>query len=266
MGVGAPPETRQQRKLFYQHSEDCPERISARGPPGYRSRAPFCPRGRPVRSHSHPAFGAHFDFQVLRPDQWLQDRPKSGINRYVVPLLSLTPYIDQKNLAAIGVTNTVGTVFSAMPATGSFSRSALKSKCGVRTPAAGWVTGVIVIVALYGLTDAFFFIPTAGLSAIIIHAVADLVTPPSQVYTFWRISPLEFGIWATSVLVSVFSTIEYGIYASMSLSLILLLVRVAKPGGDFLGRVKVRSGDVDDAREVFVPFESTNGAYCLNFI
>jgi sodium-independent sulfate anion transporter 11 len=61
-----------------------------------------------------------------------------------------------QELIAIGVTNTIGTLFSAYPATGSFSRSALKSKSGVRTPAAGWITGITVLVALYGLTDAFF--------------------------------------------------------------------------------------------------------------
>ena len=160
-----------------------------------------------------------------------------------------------QELIAIGVTNTVGTVFGAYPATGSFSRSAIKAKCGVRTPAAGWVTGVVVIVALYGLTDAFFYIPNAGLSAVIIHAVADLVTPPSQVYAFWRISPFEFGIWAVGVLVSVFTTIEYGIYATISLSALLLLMRVAHPGGHFLGKVPVRS-EIDIAmREVFVPLD-----------
>lgn len=164
-----------------------------------------------------------------------------------------------QELIAIGVTNTIGTLFSALPATGSFSRSALKSKCGVRTPAAGWITGIVVIVALYGLTDAFFYIPLAGLSAIIIHAVADLVTPPSQVYTFWLISPLEFFIWLASVLVSVFYTIEFGIYTSVLASIVLLLIRVAKPGGAFLGRVKVHPTDTGAARDVFVPFEAKEG-------
>ena len=58
--------------------------------------------------------------------------------------------------------NTIGTLFHAYPATGSFSRSALKSKSGVRTPLAGLVTGLVVVVALYGLTPAFKWIPTAG--------------------------------------------------------------------------------------------------------
>ena len=108
----------------------------------------------------------------------------SGFLAYYVPAFGrLNGYKINPNqeLIAIGVTNTIGSCFGAYPATGSFSRSALKAKSGVRTPAAGIITAIVVIVALYGLTSAFFWIPTAGLSAIIIHAVADLVASPSQV-------------------------------------------------------------------------------------
>ncbi|PPQ64651.1 hypothetical protein CVT26_002741 [Gymnopilus dilepis] len=160
-----------------------------------------------------------------------------------------------QELIAIGVTNTVGSCFSAYPATGSFSRSALKSKSGVRTPLAGVITAIVVITALYGLTSAFFWIPSAGLSAIIIHAVADLVASPSQVYSFWRVSPLEFVIWAAAVLVTVFSTIEDGIYTSICTSLFLLLVRIAHPRGSFLGKAVVQeeTSDSKEQREVFLP-------------
>lgn len=159
-----------------------------------------------------------------------------------------------QELVAIGVTNTVGTVFGAYPATGSFSRSALKSKSGVRTPLAGILSGIIVIVSLYGLTPAFYWIPTAGLSAVIIHAVVDLVTKPPQVYRFWRVNPFEFFIWAAAVLVTVFSTIENGIYVSLSTSAALLIFRLAHPRGNFLGRVRIHSsGNTSESRDVFVP-------------
>ena len=160
-----------------------------------------------------------------------------------------------QELIAIGVTNTVGTCFGAYPATGSFSRSALKSKSGVRTPIAGIFTAIGVIVALYGLTDAFFWIPTAGLAAVIIHAVADLVAPPSQVYAYWRASPLEFVIWWAGVLVIIFTTVETGIYTVIVASLVLLLLRVARPRGTFLGKIKVHSQSVpeSESREVYVP-------------
>jgi solute carrier family 26 (sodium-independent sulfate anion transporter), member 11 len=162
-----------------------------------------------------------------------------------------------QELIAIGVTNTLGTIFGAYPATGSFSRSALKSKSGVRTPLAGIFTAVVVIVALYGLTPAFTWIPTAGISAVIIHAVLDLVAKPPQVYSFWRVSPLEFVIWWAAVLVTVFSTIEDGIYTSIGASLVLLLIRVAHPRGYFLGKVTLRadSRESEGTREVYVPLK-----------
>ncbi|KAG8964962.1 hypothetical protein FRC03_001113 [Tulasnella sp. 419] len=158
-----------------------------------------------------------------------------------------------QELIAMGVTNCVGSVFNAYPATGSFSRTAVKSKSGVRTPIAGVVTGVTVIVALYGLTDAFYWIPTAGLSAVIIAAVADLIAPPSQVYNFWRVNPLECLIWWAAVLVTVFSNVENGIYTSVIASAVLLIIRVARPRGHFLGRVVIHQDDQKETREIYVP-------------
>jgi len=132
----------------------------------------------------------------------------------------------------------------------------LKSKCGVRTPAAGILTAIVVVVALYGLTSAFFWIPNAGLSAIIIHAVADLVATPKQVYSFWRISPLEFVIWWAGLLVTIFSTIENGIYTSICASVALMLIRLAHPRGYFLGRVSLGDDQSPrEARDVFVPLK-----------
>lgn len=143
-----------------------------------------------------------------------------------------------QELIAIGVTNLIGTFFNAYPATGSFSRSALKSKCGVRTPLAGIFTGAVVLLALYALTSAFYWIPNAGLSAVIIHAVGDLIAHPRTTFQFWKTSPLEAVMFIGAILFAVFLSIESGIYFSIAASLVLLLVRVAFPSGTFLGRVE----------------------------
>lgn len=126
----------------------------------------------------------------------------------------------------------------------------------MRTPLAGWFTGIVVIVALYGLTPAFFWIPTAGLSAIIIHAVANLVAEPSHAYAFWRVSPLEFVIFVATVCTTVFATIEEGVYVSIIASLVLLLVRIARPRGNFLGRVNTLSySSRGPSRDIYVPLK-----------
>lgn len=103
-----------------------------------------------------------------------------------------------------------GTLFGTYPATGSFSRSALNSKAGLLTPALGAVKLLVILVVLYGPSLAFYRIPSTGLSAVIIHTVANLVASPRQVYHYWRISPLELLIWFAAALVTIFPTIEDG--------------------------------------------------------
>jgi solute carrier family 26 (sodium-independent sulfate anion transporter), member 11 len=146
-----------------------------------------------------------------------------------------------QELVAIGVTNLLGPFLGAYPATGSFSRTAIKSKAGVRTPFAGVITAIIVLLAIYALPAVFFYIPNSALSAVIIHAVGDLITPPNTVYQFWRVSPLEVIIFFSGVFVTVFSSIENGIYVAICLSIAVLLFRVVKAKGRFLGKVQIHS-------------------------
>lgn len=147
--------------------------------------------------------------------------------------------VPDQELIAIGATNLIGTFFNAYPATGSFSRSALKAKCEVRTPFSGVFTGCCVLVAIYCLTDAFFFIPSATLSAVIIHAVSDLLASYKTTWNFWKMNPLDCFAFIVTVLITVFSSIENGIYFAMCWSCAMLLLKHAFPAGQFLGRVEV---------------------------
>ncbi|KAK3181351.1 hypothetical protein K4F52_007365 [Lecanicillium sp. MT-2017a] len=146
-----------------------------------------------------------------------------------------------QEMVAIGMTNILGPFLGGYPSTGSFSRTAIKSKAGVRTPAAGIITGLVVLLATYLLTAVFFYIPNASLAAVIIHAVGDLITPPNTVYQFWRVSPLEVFVFFIGVFVSVFVHIEEGLYATVCLSAAILLYRILKARGRFMGKVRVHS-------------------------
>ncbi|KAL2184577.1 sulfate permease [Thermothelomyces heterothallicus CBS 203.75] len=146
-----------------------------------------------------------------------------------------------QEMVAIGVTNMLGPFLGGYAATGSFSRTAIKSKAGVRTPFAGVITAVVVLLAIYALPAVFYYIPNASLAAVIIHAVGDLITPPNTIYHFWLVSPLEVFIFFVGVIVTVFSTIENGIYCTVCLSAAMLLYRILRSKGRFLGRVRVAS-------------------------
>lgn len=191
-----------------------------------------------------------------------------------------------QEMVAIGVTNILGPFLGGYPATGSFSRTAIKSKAGVRTPFAGVITAAVVLLAIYALPAVFFYIPSASLSGVIIHAVGDLITPPNTIYRFWRVSPWEVLIFFVGVFVTVFSSIENGIYCTIVISAAILLFRVLKAKGRFLGQVKVHSvlgdhiindggkGDGPDAdnvvfegsdldlrtRNIFIPIDHDDGS------
>lgn len=167
--------------------------------------------------------------------------------------------IPDQELIAMGATNLIGVFFHAYPATGSFSRSAINAKSGVRTPLGGIFTAGVVVLALYCLTGAFYYIPNAVLSAVIIHSVFDLIIPWRQTLLFWRMQPLEALIFICAVFVSVFSSIENGIYTAVCLSAALLLFRIAKPSGSFLGILKIANkfdddeNSIDVVRDIYVP-------------
>ncbi|UJR07188.1 hypothetical protein I4U23_011476 [Adineta vaga] len=172
------------------------------------------------------------------------------INNYVIN--------SNQELIAIGVTNIVGPFFGAYPATGSFSRTAIKSKAGVRTPLAGLFTGILLILAIYLLTPVFFWISQASLAAIIIHAVGDVIIGPKTLKQFWQINPIEFLIFWISVIITIFSNIENGIYVGIILSLILLLFRIAKGQGQFLGQLELISNN-SIKRNVYISLNHSDG-------
>jgi solute carrier family 26 (sodium-independent sulfate anion transporter), member 11 len=56
-----------------------------------------------------------------------------------------------------------------------------------------------------------------------------------------------------SVIVTIFSTLEDGIYTSVGASLVVLLYRIARPSGEFLGRVQVQAVDELDPQNQIEP-------------
>ncbi|CAF3150050.1 unnamed protein product [Rotaria socialis] len=171
-----------------------------------------------------------------------------------------------QELIAIGLTNIFGPFFGAYPATGGFSRTAIKSKAGVRTPLAGLFSGLLIILGIYTLTSMFYWISKACLAAVIIHGVGDLIVGPKTLKGFWQASPFEFFIFWIGVIVTIFSTIEIGIYATVICSGSLLLFRIARARGEFVGRIQIRQVKLTPTgsthitnRNIYVPLNHSDG-------
>jgi solute carrier family 26 (sodium-independent sulfate anion transporter), member 11 len=78
-------------------------------------------------------------------------------------------------LFALGMVNVIGSFFSALPCTGSFSRAAVISACGVRSLLAQLFSAAIVLVAMLGMAPAFYYIPQSALAAMVIVAISNMI-------------------------------------------------------------------------------------------
>ncbi|SPN99244.1 related to sulfate permease II [Cephalotrichum gorgonifer] len=145
-----------------------------------------------------------------------------------------------QEIVALGVANLFSPFVGGYACTGSFGASAVLSKAGVRTPLAGLFSAVLLILALYALTSVFYFIPLPALAGLIIHAVSSFITSPQSLYKYWQLSPLELVIWFVGVMLAVFQSLETSIYATIALSAAVLLVRLSRTRGKFLGKVRIR--------------------------
>lgn len=74
---------------------------------------------------------------------------------------------------------------------------------------------------------------------------------PRQLFIFWRVQPLEAIIFLAAVFITIFTSIEIGIYVAIATSVALLLYRIARPRGQFLGRLRLSDGQA--VRDVYVP-------------
>ncbi|KAF8939816.1 hypothetical protein BGZ58_008648 [Dissophora ornata] len=145
-----------------------------------------------------------------------------------------------QELLTLGLANVTASFFGAYTVTGSFSRSAVKFQCGVKTPLAGLVTGALVLLALQMLTPLFYYIPDAALSAVIIVAVSSLISLPDVFLEFFNVNLWDFlssqvALWAT-----LFVSVEVGIASGVGFSLAVLLFRVARPRFRLLRPLRTR--------------------------
>ncbi|KAI9340487.1 sulfate transporter family-domain-containing protein, partial [Obelidium mucronatum] len=141
-----------------------------------------------------------------------------------------------QEIVAIGLTNFLGSFAGAFPATGSFSRSAIKSASGVKTPLGTFITGILVIIGLFTITDVLYYIPNAVLSAIVIAAIFELFVNFKILKSVLDVEITDFIGFFIALIVTFVSSIENGIYTSVGWSLFVLLFRIARPRIKILAR------------------------------
>ncbi|KAK9881221.1 hypothetical protein WA026_015337 [Henosepilachna vigintioctopunctata] len=133
-----------------------------------------------------------------------------------------------QELFCLSMCNVIGSFFSSMPITGSFSRSAVNHASGVQTPAGGIFTSVLVLLALSFITPYFAYIPKTSLAAVIISAVIFMIEY-EVVKPMWRSSKKDLISAIATFFVCLIVGVEYGILVGVAINIVFLLYPSVRP-------------------------------------
>merc|ERR1712157_124510 len=136
-------------------------------------------------------------------------------------------YANQE-LRALGLSNLAGAGFSAYPATGSFSRSAVSNDTGCKTQLGGCVTAVAVLITCLFITKPFYYMPMSGVGAIVISGVLGLLDFEEALYLF-RMNKVDFLVWMASFFGTLFLGAELGLIIAIGLALLFVIYESAFP-------------------------------------
>jgi sulfate permease, SulP family len=155
-----------------------------------------------------------------------------------------------QELLALGVANVGSGLLHGFPVSSSASRTAVAITAGSRTQLYSVAAAVSVVAVLIFARPVLAHFPTAALGAIVIYAALRLidVTAFRRLFRFRRAELLI----AVSACVGVLAfDILYGVLVAIGLSIVDLLVRVARPHDAIQGLVPGLAGmhDVDDYPE-----------------
>lgn len=133
-----------------------------------------------------------------------------------------------QELRGLGLANIAASIFSAMPVTGGFSRTAVNYQAGAKTVLASIVSAVLIVITLLFLTGLFYYLPNAVLAAIIIVAVFGLIDFKEAKHLF-KVKAIDGYTLLLTFFVTLFIGIEPGIITGIIFSLLVFIWRSAYP-------------------------------------
>ena len=98
------------------------------------------------------------------------------------------------------------------------------------------IMSVAVMITLLFLTPLFHYTPLVVLSAIIMSAMLGLIDYPAAVH-LWQVDKVDFCVCLGAYLGVVFGSVEIGLVVAVGISILRVLLFVARPRTTVLGNI-----------------------------
>jgi SulP family sulfate permease len=144
---------------------------------------------------------------------------------------------NNQELIALGLANIAAGINAGFPVSGSLSRTVVNADAGAKTPIAGVLSSLFMIIIILYLTGFFQNLPLAVLAATILVSICKLIRLQPFIDT-WKYSKADgFAMFATFLGVTCIG-ISTGLLIGIVLTFVLLLWRISRPHIAVIGLIQ----------------------------
>ncbi len=184
------------------------------------------PSGLPIPAI--PRFEPHLIPDLIRPaiTVAMLGAIESLMSAVVADRMSGDRHNPNVELIAQGVANVASPIFGGLPATGAIARTATNIRSGAKTPVAGMIHALVLLVILVAAAPLAQYIPMPVLAAIL-FVVAYNMGEWHEVPKLLRLTKTDIAVWLVTFLLTVFADLTLAVEVGMILAALLFIRKVA---------------------------------------
>ncbi|XP_072306321.1 prestin-like [Eucyclogobius newberryi] len=133
-----------------------------------------------------------------------------------------------QELLALGLCNSVGSMFQCFTVSCSFSRSTVQDSIGVKTQVAGLVSALMILLILLKIGHLFEQLPKCVLAAVIVVNLQKTLTQLKDLCELWRTDRTDLCVWLASFFSTLVFNLDLGLAVSVGVSVLSLLYRTQR--------------------------------------
>ena len=152
---------------------------------------------------------------------------ESLLSAVVADSMSGTKHNSNVELTAQGIANIASPLFGGIPATGAIARTATNIRAGARTPVAGVIHAVTLLIVLVAAAPLARYVPLATLSAVL-FVVAYNMGEWKEIGTIIKLSKADIAVWAVTFALTVLADLTVAVEVGMILAALLYIYRISQ--------------------------------------
>jgi SulP family sulfate permease len=185
-----------------------------------------------------PSGFPRFDVPEFRPDLILPLLPsamtvailaaiESLLSAVVADSMSGDRHDSNVELVAQGVANVLTPMVGGIPVTGAIARTATNYRSGAKTPVAGMVHALTLLVVVLALAPLAKFIPLATLAAVL-FVVAWNMGEWKEIGSILRLDLADKSVWLITFILTVVADLTLAVEVGMALAALLYIYRISQ--------------------------------------